>query len=377
MDFFKGDFTSRKVASLRPPVSLLDLERCVDTSKIFTIDNRKYIGSKASLLDFIDQTILSAVGPSIETFFDPFSGTGVVSNRMRKHSDKIIANDSLYSNFVTNSVFLNSKRASVSLAKLNSTIDHLSMLRPKKGYAYRSYGGTYFTQENAARIDSIREEIEILHDSKEISLQEKFFLLSSLIYAVDKIANTVGQYDAFLKHIGSSAYQDGKHKIDGNVYKALELKRPFVVFDGSNKVYNQDANVLARSVSCDVAYLDPPYNNRQYIDNYHVLENIALWQKPELYGITKKFNREAKKSAYSKKVKAAASLHDLVMNLRCRHIFLSYNNEGIIDDKIILEILGQRGSVQLYETDYSIFGNGAGVSRKRMIRERLFHCRVR
>ncbi|MBU4457771.1 MAG: DNA adenine methylase, partial [Candidatus Omnitrophica bacterium] len=31
---------------------------------------------------------------------------------------------------------------------------------------------------------------------------------------------------------------------------------------------------------CDVAYIDPPYNARQYINFYHVLENLAKWEKP-------------------------------------------------------------------------------------------------
>lgn len=253
----------------------------------------------------------------------------------------------------------------------------MSRLRPKKGYAYRSYGGTYFTHQNAAKIDAVRDEIELLYKSGKTTLQEKYLLLTSLIYAVDKVANTVGQYDAFLKHIGADSYEEGRHKIDSNVYREMELKRPFVVFDGNNKVYNADANAIAASVVCDIAYLDPPYNNRQYIDNYHVLENIALWHKPELYGITRKFPREAKKSPYSRKIKAAIALGNLVKNLRCEHIFLSYNNEGIIDDRTIFDILKMRGVVQIYETDYSIFGNGAGVAKKRLIRERLFHCRAR
>jgi adenine-specific DNA-methyltransferase len=377
IDFYKDDFFLKRIESLRPPLSLLDLENCVNNNKIFTIDNRKYIGSKANLLNFIEQTILSVAGPTIGVFFDPFSGTGVVSNRMRKHSDKVIANDLLYSNYITNSVFLNSKRSDVSVSKLDSIIMHLSSLRPKRGYACRNYSGTYFTHQNAGKIDSIRGEIENLHRKKYITTQEKNYLICSLIYAVDKVANTVGQYDAFLKHIGADSYEDGRHKIDSNVYREMELKRPFVIFDGKNQVYNADANAIAADVTCDVAYLDPPYNNRQYIDNYHVLENIASWQKPVLYGITRKFARESRKSHYSRKVKAANALSMLIKSLRCRHIFLSYNNEGIIDDRTILDILQMRGKVQLFRTDYSIFGNGAGVSRKRVITERLFHCRVK
>ena len=31
----------------------------------------------------------------------------------------------------------------------------------------------------------------------------------------------------------------------------------------------------------DIAYIDPPYNSRQYEDAYHLLENVAEWKKPK------------------------------------------------------------------------------------------------
>ena len=34
----------------------------------------------------------------------------------------------------------------------------------------------------------------------------------------------------------------------------------------------------------DVIYIDPPYNSRQYCDAYHLLENVARWNKPEVFG---------------------------------------------------------------------------------------------
>jgi adenine-specific DNA-methyltransferase len=154
------------------------------------------------------------------------------------------------------------------------------------------------------------------------------------------------------------------------------LGMPRIEFDGIHEVYNEDLNTLALKIEADVIYLDPPYNTRQYIDNYHVLENIITWKKPCLYGKTKKFQRDNLKSEYSSKIRAASAFEDLINKVRARHIFLSYNNEGIIQHDVILRILESHGEVAVFEKDYSIFGNGAGRSQKRPIIERLYHCKV-
>jgi adenine-specific DNA-methyltransferase len=49
-----------------------------------------------------------------------------------------------------------------------------------------------------------------------------------------------------------------------------------------NKVYNSDINELIKTTSHDVVYLDPPYNERQYSANYHVLETIAKYDNPQI-----------------------------------------------------------------------------------------------
>jgi adenine-specific DNA-methyltransferase len=142
-------------------------------------------------------------------------------------------------------------------------------------------------------------------------------------------------------------------------------------------VYNEDLNHLIHRLEGEVLYLDPPYNGRQYIDCYHVLENILRWEKPRLYGTTRKFRREALKSRYSRRREAAQALAELIAAARCEHIFLSYNSEGIIPDEQLLAILKNKGAVEVLEREYAVFGNGAGCARRRFVRERLFYCRAR
>ena len=341
------------------------------------IANRKYLGSKARLIGFIRKEILAKV-PSIGIFFDAFSGTGVVAHSFRNYAEKLIANDMLYSNFVVNRAYLSSNSANCALENISKHLSRFSALEPIEGYVYHSYGGTYFSPENAGRIDAVREAIEAIAVAGECTEQEKYILLTSLLFAIDKVANTVGQYDAYLKHLGKDVFDArGKHVIDSNVYKRLRLLLPKIEIGGHHAVHNEDANALARRVHSDVAYLDPPYNNRQYIDNYHVLENIMCWKKPPLLGKTLKFERGNLKSAYSRKTTAVEALSDLISNLDCTHVFLSYNNEGIIAHEQLIELLSAHGEPEVVEEEYGVFGNGAGQSVKRRTVERLYHCRLR
>jgi adenine-specific DNA-methyltransferase len=354
---------------------------------VYHLHNRKYLGAKHRLLDFLQEVVLARV-PSPEVFIDGFAGTGVVGHHFRRYAGRIVSNDILYSNFVVNQAFLNSTPGNVDLGRVGELLAELGRLPPRQGYVHEQYGGRYFTPENAARIDAVREGIEELSAGGRCTPQERYLLLASLLFAADKAANTVGQYDAYLKHLdpgrpathqGPQARQreDGPHLVDSNALKPLELRLPGVELgEGRHEVYNEDLNGLIGRLSGDVLYLDPPYNGRQYVDCYHVLENILRWEHPPVSGRTRKFPRAALKSRYSRRGEAAQALAELVEAAGCEHLFLSYNSEGIIPDESIAAILGRKGRWEVFEREYAVFGNGAGRSRRRTLRERVFYCRA-
>ena len=145
--------------------------------------------------------------------------------------------------------------------KILQIIDELNNLKlTKSNYASINFGGKYFTSETALRIGDIREKINQLFIANTINFQEKSILLTSLLYAMDRVANTVGHYDAYIK----------KEPTRDN----FVLKLPNINYKANkgNQIYNQDANTLIRQIECDVLYIDPPYNSRQYCDSYHLLE---------------------------------------------------------------------------------------------------------
>ena len=328
---------------------------------------RKYLGSKRLLREWIADRICAIAGTP-RTFLDGFFGTGAVAFAMaRRGAERITAVDSLRSNCVILRGFTASSPRTVSLmARLNA-------LAPRRSYATASYAGTYFTEENCGRMDAIREEIARLRDKRSVGEAEHDILLASFLLAADRVANTLGQYDAYLKNIDSENMVGGRHLVDERVRSPFFLRPLEPLPDAAIEVIEGDMLAEAAHIRTDVAYFDPPYNGRQYCDNYHVLENLARWEKPPLYGKTLKFDRSGLRSPFSQKQGAAAALRRLVELTRASHIFLSYSSEGILSREEIQGILAARGEVQVLEIPYPVFGNGAGVSARRSVLEYLFH----
>ncbi|MBN2055572.1 DNA adenine methylase [bacterium] len=341
------------------------MARPVNDQTPLLISQRRYLGNKTGVLGLIARVMQRHV-PSYQSFCDVFAGTGAVGHHFNHPRVSIISNDILYSNYVCLRAFLSPEPYDATRAA--GLIAHLNALPPvEDGYVTREFGGRYFNVEAAGRIDAVREEIEML----DLTGKERCLLLTSLLYAMDKIANTVGHYDA---------YREQK-RIPGRLWLRVPETDP--ESNSGNVTCNMDGNELLRQTACDVLYIDPPYNSRQYCDSYHVLENITRWEKPPLEGKARKFDRSALKSRYNGR-HAAAAFADLVASADCRHILFSYNNmktrgdhrsNAAISDDAIMAILKEKGRVTVHERPYNAFT--AGKSSHGDNKERVFYCRVR
>lgn len=333
-------------------------------SNRFQLQNRRYLGNKYKLLGFIED-IVNEKCNGFSTFCDIFAGTGVVGDRFNEKNVKIIVNDLLASNYIPLRTFLGTSK--VDFSEIERKIDLLNKLKANEdNYFSKHFGDTYFTIDNARKIGAIREKIEEIAEND----NERAILISSLLYAVDKVANTVGHYDAYRKKLDTIQ----------SVRLLVPDFDPEINVD--NEVYQEDANQLIRKISCDVLYIDPPYNSRQYSDAYHLLENLATWEKPAVFGKAKKMDRSHIKSAYCLK-SAAKAFADLISNANCKHILVSYNNTGEskdgrsnarIKDEQITEILKSRGDVEIFERDYKAFTTGKSDGDGHT--ERVFYCKV-
>ncbi len=314
-----------------------------------------YIGSKYSILDYIDDTINDFVEQKEKnmTLCDIFSGTGTVGKYFKNKGYNIISNDIQYYSYVTAKHFIENNK-NLKFEKLKEKniepFEYLNNIQNTKGFIYNNYSmeGTrgkeherqYFSDENAQKIDAIRMKIEEWKNAKEIDKQEYTFLLASLIESADKVANTASVYEAFLKHLKTSAS------------KPLMIKPIDTIIncDCTNlKVYNEDANELVKKISGDILYMDPPYNTRKYDTNYHMLETIALYDQPEIKGKTGTRVDNSKKSKYCVKREATETFEDLIKNAKFKYIFLSYNDEGIINLNDIERIMSKYGRYKKYE----------------------------
>jgi len=336
-----------------------------------------YIGSKLSLIKFIDESITKVIDDKCNIFCDLFAGTGIVGSYFKKKGYKIIANDIQYYSYVLNRHYIGNHKE-LNFFKLIKEIpeleyiklkdrklficNYLSDIRGKKGFIYKNYcvGQTkniskarqYFSDDNGMRCDAIRQRIEKWKNENLISNDEYYFLITSLIESIDKYANTASVYGAYLKQLKKSA----QNKL---ILKPAEL----IVNDQNHEVFNEDINAVAEKIRGDILYLDPPYNERQYATNYHLLETIAKYDKPKIYGKTGLREYKNQKSLYCSKVQVKKAFKDLILKAKVRYIFLSYNNEGLMTLDDIKEIMSLRGKYGNFTKEYNRFKADKSESR--------------
>lgn len=331
-----------------------------------------YIGSKLSLIDFLQETIGNVTGiqnGANYVFADLFAGTGVVGSTFKKKGCTVIANDIQHYSYILNKHLIeNNSPIDISL------LDYFNSLGGVEGFVYNNYclgsgcGRSYFSDDNGKKCDAIRIELERLHTEGEITHKQYYYFLSSLINSIDKCANTASVYGAFLKQLKKSAVKEFK----------LEML-PIIDGSGKNKVYNRDINELIKEIQGDVLYLDPPYNARQYCTNYHVLETISRYDSPTLSGKTGLRDYTRQKSSFCSKRTVNAAFEDVIANAKFKYIFLSYNNEGLMSLETIKEIMQKYGRYEVFTTEYKRFRADKEDSRNHKSNSTVeyLHCLIK
>lgn len=318
--------------------------------KRFHVANRRYIGSKSKLVDWIKGIILQEC-QDCHSFFDVFAGTAVITQAMLPYYQTLIMNDFLFSNFlIYRGFFENQPFDSKQLLSYRDEFNHLNQ-DIVDNYFSENFGDKFFSRNDAKKIGYIREKIENLFLTQQINQKEYHILLTSLIYSLDCISNTVGHYEAYIK---------GKEIADRFVF---DLIQPVVT--DKVQIYREDANLLVPHIQADIAFIDPPYNSRQYSRFYHVLETLVKWDKPELFGVAMK-PKEANMSHYCRS-SAPQVFDDLIQHLNTQYIAVTYNNtytskssssQNKISLEQILASLQQKGETKIFETSHQFFNAG-------------------
>lgn len=317
----------------------------------------RYIGGKRLLLDDI-QRVIEVNTNSVSKVIDVFSGSGAVSKRFKEQGYSVVSNDFLYFSYVLNrgTIDLNYVPTFKNLGIVNP-IEYLNNLRIEDTdiclencFIYKNYSPNddcarmYFQNKNAIKIDIIRITIETWHKNKKINDDEYFYLLSSLIEAVPYVSNITGVYGAYLKEWDIRTYND------------LKLKNPKIIFsEKESESFNLNCNDLLNSVSADLLYADPPYNSRQYLPNYHVLETIAKYDYPLISGVTGMRKYDNQKSEFCQKSKVRYAFEELIKKAKVKYIIISYNNESLLSTAELVNICkkyAKKDTFKLIEIDY-------------------------
>lgn len=361
-----------------------------------------YIGNKRRLIPLIKKafeycSINSKNPDDIPTFYDPFSGTGVISRFAKTQGFKVVANDWEYYSYIINKLYIEMdnddvEKAFEDLGSIEEVIEGLNYLPPlnyKNSYITRYYcpkntkkpdllnERLFYTRETGEKIDAVREEIDdIVKDEmnkdnpSKIKAKQRFYaLLSPLLYEASARSNTSGVFKAFHNGFGGTN-QDALSRI----FKTLKLEKPVLWKNiTKHKVFRSDAIKLSKRLSkvmkFDIAYIDPPYNQHQYGSNYHLLNTIAYNDKPPINKKVlvkgKKTNKSAirkdwvkTKSGFCYKNEAYELFHKLIQNINAKYILVSYSIDGIIEFDDMLDFLIERGSLDIVTSKYVKYPGG-------------------
>ncbi len=315
----------------------------------FSLESRRYIGCKTKLVDWIF-SLIDEHTHDVHSFCDIFAGTGVVAHRALQKYERVVVNDFLYSNNVMYRAFF--APGEWSEEKVQNIIDVFNAINPSKigeNYFSKNYGGKYFYHDTAKIVGFIRGRLKIMQP--DLTDKEYAILMASLIYSIDRHANTMGHFDAY-HHKAPAVHRFLMRMIDAEAFEGVEI-------------YRDDANQLSRHIDIDLTYLDPPYNSRQYSRFYHVYENLVQWKKPQLYGTALK-PKEENMSDYCRNA-ALAAFTDLVSHIKSRYLVVSYNNtyhskSSSSENKIKLEqleeVLSRCGRTQVFNHEFKAFNSG-------------------
>lgn len=328
------------------------------------------------LLDSILETI---GGADITSVLDIFSGSNVVGNCLKQKGYRVVTNDFLYFSFVLarGTIGIN-VRPAFSRLGIPDALDYLNRLTPEqagipleKCFIYQNYSPNdycnrmYFQPKNALKIDVIRQTIEKWNGAGILDEDEYFYLLAALLNAAPYVANIAGVFGAYLKFWDKRTYND------------LRLETPEIIpADWKPACFNQDYETLL-PMKCDLMYADPPYNSREYLPNYHLLETIARYDSPAIKGVTGLRPYETQKSLFCKKNTVYGAFETLIREAGSTYILISYNNEGLLDTEDLTSICKKyavNGTFHLFERDYRRYKNKIPNNRSGL-KEQLYFFR--
>lgn len=302
----------------------------------------RYLGSKTLLLEQI-YDLIKEYREGI--FCDPFGGIGTVGSYMKKKDFHVITGDILnFAHFFQYTLIERSAESNFTklyqALQINSKEEFEKVMNQSvvnSGWLIKDYSEQrrFFTKDNAKRIQGCINLIQEWYSEELITDNERKVLVASLINSFDKVANTAGTYYGYLK------------QFDRRALKEFRFAMLPVVRGKTSYSLKTDAIELVSNCKCDVLYLDPPYNERNYARYYHLPETIAAGVVPIPSGKSGVFRLEGEKtSEYNKKNHALEAFKELIDHADAKCIIFHYTDYGLIRIEDARKILSSYGTVE-------------------------------
>lgn len=327
----------------------------------------QYMGSKKNLLSFIDDSIADYCKNDIKIFYDVFAGSGRVSYYFANKYD-IISSDKQNFTKIILDAYLNSnesiiEQAKCELEKLNNLPD--AYFYKTDAWFTINYSTEYndgvsigldkkpkiWLSKNAKKIDMIRTKIDEIEN-----IQVKNICLLSLVLAVNKISNTLGHQNGYLRKWAKNTLNDlflVLPKIETKKHNSINLVGD--VFD------------ILPQIKADIFYFDPPYgttntkmsHSTRYSCFYHIWNTLVKNDRPTLWGKANKpleVKGETKDIEINKKEVIKPLFEKLFTQSNCKYIALSYSNQGLLTEQEITDIIIKAGykNVVCYKQKHKI-----------------------
>ena len=251
------------------------------------------------------------------------------------------------------------------------SLEQMERLPPERRFFQNTYapigGRMYINDENALRIDFARNITEDWRKVGFLSDDEYYYLVACIVEGIPFVSNISGTYGAFHK------------EWERRSYKKYELLRLPICTNGKNNTcFNGNGADVLKEISGDILYIDPPYNERQYLPNYHVLETAAKYDFPEVRGITAQRAYENNKSDFCSKTKVVGAFEELIANARFNHIILSYSTDGLMSVEEIertMKKYGDPNSFKIYWIPYRRYKSRSTETKEEKLKEMLVYIR--
>lgn len=294
----------------------------------------KYIGSKNTLIPAIVSTISAYCStPEPLRLIDAFTGTTRVAQAFRSQGWHTQTSDISWASEPYAHAFL--IRTEETGHRIPQLIDTLNATAPTADWITRNYcdvsgakGGIVrmWKPENGRKADGIRNRIAAMLAAEEITYHESMILIACLIFALDKVDNSVGVQQAYLKDWCKRAHNS-----------ILLEDLPF--YNGHTATHHIGSCLEVPYGPADVAYLDPPYSGHSYSTYYHIWDSITKWDKPDVGLDTNRRSDRVSKSEdfdpamvskWNKKATALQAFLDLCARLPVKWLLISYSDESLI-----------------------------------------------